>query len=135
MIEKNRLCLHGYGIMKDHLHMIASGFNLSKEIGHFKSYTARVIIDFLEENYYHELLKQLAFFKKPHKTDQTYQVWQEGSHPQMIVDEKMLSQKMDYMHYNPVQKGYVKDPEQWQYSSYKDYMGQPGLLPIAMIEV
>jgi len=113
--------------------MIASSVNLSKEIGHFKSYTARVIIDFLKENHYHDMLKELAFLKKEHKRDQTYQVWQEGSHPQMIVDEKMLEQKMNYMHCNPVQKGYVEDPEHWRYSSYRDYLGQKGLLPITMI--
>ena len=133
MIEKKRLALHGYIIMENHLHLIVSSDNLSKEIRLFKSYTARTIIDFLKENHYYDMLKQLAFLKKRHKTDQTYQVWQEGSHPQMIVDQEMLEQKMDYMHYNPVQKGYVEYPEHWRYSSYKDYNGQKGLLPITMV--
>lgn len=133
MIQKNRLTLHGYVIMEHHLHMIASGFHLSKEIGHFKSYTARVIIDFLVASHYQDILKQLAFYKKQYKRDQEYQLWQEGSHPQMIIDEKMLNQKLNYIHYNPVRKGYVEDPAHWRYSSYRDYFGQEGLLPITII--
>lgn len=44
-----RLSLHGYVIVENHLHLIASAENLSKEIAAFKSFTARSIIDYLEE--------------------------------------------------------------------------------------
>ena len=43
-----RLTLHGYVIMENHLHLIASAENLSKEITTFKSFTARSIIDTLK---------------------------------------------------------------------------------------
>lgn len=43
--ENERMSLLGYVIMENHLHMIATRANLSKEIGDFKSYTARRIID------------------------------------------------------------------------------------------
>jgi putative transposase len=38
-----------YVIMEKHLHLIATRENVSKEVGDFKSYTARRIIDRLRE--------------------------------------------------------------------------------------
>lgn len=78
---QQRLALYGYVIMKNHLHLIASAANLSKEIQNFKSFTARSIIDLLKENRANYVLEQLKFYKLQHKTDQEYQVWQEGFHP------------------------------------------------------
>ncbi|MFO8010145.1 MAG: hypothetical protein R6U89_04955 [Dehalococcoidia bacterium] len=71
--------------------------------------------------------------KSRYKRNQRYQFWQEGSHPEVIPDHNMLIQKLDYIHYNPVRRGYVNDPAHWQYSSYRDYHGHAGLLPISMI--
>ena len=76
LITQNRIELHGFVIMEHHLHLIASGDFLSKEIGIFKSYTARQIIDYLIANHYDNILKQLKFFKKRHKTLQEDQLWE-----------------------------------------------------------
>src|SRR4051812_43738967 len=45
--ERQRLTVYGYVILENHLHLIASAPDLSKEIGDFKSFTARQIIDHL----------------------------------------------------------------------------------------
>jgi putative transposase len=57
-------------------------------------------------------------------------VWQEGSHPQEIYDEKMLIQKIEYIHNNPVDRGYVDDPEHWRYSSAINYAVEEGLIEV-----
>jgi len=57
---------------------------------------------------------------------------QEGSHPELIQGEKMMRQKLEYMHYNPVKRGYVDDPAHWRYSSARNYAGQDSLLKICM---
>ena len=44
----------------------------------------------------------------------------------------MMQQKIDYIHYNPVRKGYVDKPEDWRYSSARDYTGQSGLVPVVI---
>jgi hypothetical protein len=49
-------------------------------------------------------------------------------HPQRIYDQEMLKQKLDYIHHNPVRRGYVDFPEQWRYSSARDYIGVPDCL-------
>lgn len=71
-------------------------------------------------------LDELRFFKLRHKTDQQYQLWQEGSHPQQIQNEPTLVQKLDYMH----NSGYVDDPTHWRYSSARTYAGQGGLIEV-----
>jgi putative transposase len=47
--DHNRMSILGYVILENHLHLIGVGDDLSKEIGDFKSYTARRIIDLLVE--------------------------------------------------------------------------------------
>ncbi len=133
LIDRQHLVLHAYVIMENHLHMVASADDLSKEIANFKSFTARKSIDYYAENQKQTVLDQLAFFKLEHKKDRPYQFWQEGSHPQRITTEEILRQKIDYIHFNPVRRGYVDVPEPWKYSSARDYAGQIGLLPIVMV--
>jgi putative transposase len=130
--DQDRLTLYSYVIMENHLHLVASAEDLSRQISQFKSFTARSIVDWLRSNspngYW---LQRLATAKLDHKTGQRYQVWQEGSHPQAITTEAMLRQKIEYIHNNPLKRGYVDDPAHWRYSSYRDYMGETGLLPVS----
>jgi hypothetical protein len=56
------------------------------------------------------MLRQLEFAKLKHKVDRQFQLWQEGSHPQQIDNDEMMWQKIEYIHYNPVRRGYVDDP-------------------------
>ncbi|MBN2413242.1 transposase [candidate division KSB1 bacterium] len=133
LINNKRIILHGYVLMENHFHGIASGEHLIKEFGLFKSYTARTIVDYCSETSNNWLLSQFKYYKKRYKTDQEHQVWQEDDHPQAMFNEKVLYQKLEYIHYNPVKRGYIEDPAYWRYSSYKDYMDGKGLLPIEII--
>ncbi len=128
--DNKRLLIFSYIIMENHLHLIASSDDLSKEIGIFKSYTARQIIDYLKAKKADSILRDLSFYKLRHKTDRDYQVWQEDSHPQMIQGEKMMRQKIEYIHFNPVKRNYVENPEHWLYSSARNYAGLEGRLEI-----
>jgi REP element-mobilizing transposase RayT len=125
-----RLTLYGYVILENHLHLIASSANLSKEIGDFKSYTAHRIVEHLQSRGAETLLRHLKYYKARHKTDRTYQLWQEGSHPKQILGDEMMIQKLEYMHDNPVKRGYVDDPTHWRYSSARNYAGMPGLIDV-----
>ncbi len=132
--EQQRITLYSYVIMENHLHLIASAEKLSKEIGNFKSFTARSMVDWLKEHRSKSYwLKRLAEAKAAYKTGQRHQIWQEGSHPKMIFSEAMLRQKLDYIHNNPVKRGYVDSPEDWRYSSYRNYVGKEGIVPVTLI--
>lgn len=96
----------------------------------FKSYTARRIIDLLEERGVRRLLDRFARARLAHKADREHQFWQEGSHPELLFSEAMMREKLDYIHYNPVKRGYVAEPGHWRYSSAVDYGGGTGLIAI-----
>ena len=42
----------------------------------------------------------------------------------------MMWQKLEYIHNNPVVRGFVDDPTHWRYSSARNYAGQAGLVPV-----
>ncbi|MGB1252105.1 MAG: REP-associated tyrosine transposase [Candidatus Promineifilaceae bacterium] len=128
--KQNRLVVYAYVIMENHLHLIASSENLSKEMGDFKSFTARKIIDYLQEKDAKRVLGQLKEYRLRHRLDRDYQLWQQGSHPKVIMNEKMMVQKIDYIHQNPVKRGYVDEPVHWRYSSVRNYEGGEGLIPV-----
>jgi hypothetical protein len=46
----------------------------------------------------------------------------------------MLHQKLDYIHNNPVEAGIAEKPEDYLYSSTRDYYGLPGLIDIILVE-
>jgi putative transposase len=122
--------IFGYVVMENHLHWIARGQQLADLAGRFKSYSARRIIDELNSRGGDTLLAELQFFKKQHKQDQRYQLWQEGSYPKQIKDDAMMLQKLEYMHNNPLRRGYVDEPAHWRYSSARNYAGKPGLIEV-----
>ena len=99
--------LYAYVFMDSHFHLILSAVKISKFMKEFKSFTARRIVDLLKENREMRILEQLRTKKKSHKTDSDYQIWQEGFHPQQILGEEMLIQKIEYIHQNPVRSGFV----------------------------
>ncbi|MBI2807471.1 MAG: transposase [Planctomycetes bacterium] len=129
-LQREGMTLHGYVVLDNHLHWIANGQNMSQMVGRFKSFTARRIIDLLTERGAATLLEQLHYYKLRHKIDQDYQLWQEGSHPQAILDDEMMLQKLEYIHNNPVRRGFVDRPEDWRYSSARNYAGRSGLIDV-----
>ncbi len=125
--------LYAYVILENHIHLIAQSPQLDVHVRRFKSYTSRQLIGYLQEKKASLLLDQLAFYKKRHKRDRLYQIWQEGSHPILIQNKEMMRQKIEYIHRNPVERGYVDDPVHWRYSSARDYAGSPGLLTVERV--
>src|SRR5262249_35734812 len=111
--EQGRMTLYGYVILENHLHFVASAVDLSDQVGDFKSFTARRIIDMLKSRGAHSLLNQLQAHKESFKHDRPYQLWQEGSHPKVIPDPDTMRQKLEYAHNNPVKRGYVDEPIHW----------------------
>ena len=119
-------------IMENHLHWIAVGPQLSKRVGEFKSFTATTIIRQMQGKQYETLLQELRYYKLRHKVDQTHLLWQEGSHPQVIESDDVMWQKIEYIHHNPLRRGYVDDTTYWRYSSARVYAGRTGLIDVCV---
>ena len=128
--ENDGLRLYGYVVLENHLHFIAQAQLLDLCAKRFKSFTARKIIDYLEQKQVQQILQRLSFSKRAHKEDREHQFWQEGTHAELILSETMMREKLDYIHSNPVKRGYMDKAEDWRYSSARNYAGQAGLIAI-----
>jgi REP element-mobilizing transposase RayT len=122
--------LHGYVILENHLHLVAHAPDISAVVRRFKSHSARRIIDHLNAVDARRMLDLLALFKRRHKQDSVFQLWEEGSHPQRIEHDDVMRQKLAYIHYNPVKRGYVDLPEHWRWSSARNYAGLEGVIDV-----
>lgn len=133
--EKKGLKIFAFVVLDNHLHLVTNSEELAATIKEFKSYTAQAIIKLAASEGKDWLLNQFKYFKAKHKKESQYQVWQEGFHPQLIISEEMLRQKVEYIHDNPVKAGLVERAEDWVYSSAKNYLGEAGVLEIDVLEV
>jgi len=128
--NNDNLKLYSYVILENHLHLIVSSDDIAKSMRSFKSYTAKQILKLLQEKNVKTILDQLSFYKKAHKVDATYQLWQEGYAPKLIVDDKMMIDRINYIHNNPIKRGYVDEAKHWRYSSARDYEDEKGLIDV-----
>ena len=124
--------VHAYVILENHLHLVAQSDDIAKSMARFKSFTARQIINYLKQENAKSVLEQLAFYKKAHKSKSEFQLWQEGSQPKQIINEQMMLERINYIHNNPVKRGYVDDGVHWRYSSARNYDGNAGLIDVEM---
>ena len=127
---KGEIKLFGYVIMPSHFHLIMHSINVSRAMQNIKSYTAAKIIEQLKRDLKFVILEMLKENKQEFKNDSTYQVWQEGFHPQLIISNKMLLQKLEYIHNNPIRAGLCEKAEDWKYSSARNYYLDKGLVEI-----
>lgn len=118
--EHDGLRLYGYVILENHLHFVAQAPRLDRCVASFKSFTAARLLQLLEQRKAERLLARFRFAKLAHKHDRDYQFWQEGSHAELIFSEAVMREKLEYIHQNPVKRGYVDLPEHWRYSSARN---------------
>jgi putative transposase len=119
------LHLHGYVVMPNHIHAIVS----SNEVNHLSDilrdlnrYTSQRITALLEELKRDALLAIFHQAAQEENRGNQYKVWQEGFHPIAIESGEFFQQKLEYIHQNPVRKGYVEHAEHWRYSSARNYL-------------
>jgi len=129
-LNKDGLKVYAWVVLENHCHLVLQSKALDHDIARLKSWTARNLIQYLAVRNVKQILDQLAFYKKAHKGDRAYQFWQEGVHPELIQSDAMMWQKIDYIHQNPVKRGYVDEAAHWRYSSARDYEGESGLLAV-----
>ena len=121
------LKIYAWVILDNHFHAILAAPDLSAVLRDLKSFTAMRIVEQLQAERREWLLHQLRHYRAAHKRNE-YQVWQEGSHPQAMVTDEIMRQKLEYLHNNPVKRGWVASPEHWRYSSAHEWLG--GALPL-----
>ncbi len=103
------LNVHGYVFMLNHLHMIIEADDVAACLRDFKRHTSREIRKNIEQ---HEP-RLLSLFTK----EDRFQFWKPDNQPRLIENKRFYMQKLNYIHDNPVRKGYVERPEHWKWSS------------------
>ena len=129
--------LYCWCIMPSHIHLIFSANDNNPEIvlGRFKEHTAKQLIKAISDNT-QESRKEwmLWMFKRAgakSSNNTNYQFWQHNNKPIALWTPKVIEQKADYLHNNPVEAGFVNEGWHWKYSSAVDYAGGKGLIDVA----
>jgi len=100
MDAREKLVLGAFVIMPDHFHMVAS----------------------LGKSPLEEIMRQIGSFTA-RKINEIWgksgQLWQTGYYDRGIRRSDDIKQIFDYIHNNPVRKGFVMKPDEWPFSSLK----------------
>ncbi len=99
-----------YVFMLNHLHLIVQSPDVSGFIRDFKKYTSNELIKNIRQN-------EPAVLDLFRNEDGSYTFWKEDNQPKILENEKFSLQKLNYIHNNPVIKGYVLSQEHWRWSS------------------
>ncbi|MEQ8551190.1 MAG: transposase [Cyclobacteriaceae bacterium] len=139
-VKKKGLIVHAYVIMSNHFHLIISrsenALSFSDILRDLKKYTAMHLIKAIRENPVESRKKwMLEIFEKAGRlngNNTMYQFWQQDNHP-IHLEGDWIEQKLDYIHYNPVEAGWVDEPEAYLYSSARNYAGLESPMKIVSV--
>jgi REP-associated tyrosine transposase len=108
----------GYVVMPEHVHLL---------ISQPEETTHSVVIQVLKQRFAKELLARLRQTSdRPEGSLWTTvlergQFWQRRFYDFVVWNRHRRAEKLRYMHENPVRRGLVSMPEEWKWSSFRDY--------------
>jgi putative transposase len=121
--QKYRFVVHGYVIMPEHFHLLMT----EPEVG-----DPSVVMKVLKERFTRKLRTEgapliasfaMSGFWRPEPAP----IWQKRFYDFNVWTEDKHIEKLRYMHRNPVKRGLVDRPEQWEWSSFRSYLsGETG---------
>ena len=129
--QRHQFVVVGYVIMPEHVHLLFT----EPERGN-----PSLVLAALKQNFAHRLLRELRA-RTGAQTDSLWSrpvaaghVWQRRFYDFVVFTEKKCVEKLRYMHRNPVQRGLVRQPEEWLWSSFRHYAyGEAG--PVVVNEI
>ena len=133
-IKNKGLNVYAYCLMSNHLHMVVNcnePFQLKDVVRDFKRHTVKTIIGQIinaPESRREWMLREFAAEGDKNARNKTYKFWQSGNHAIELFTEKFVWEKINYIHNNPVKEKFVKNPQEWLYSSASNYWYGEGLL-------
>jgi len=115
LVDDKRVIIYGFVIMDNHIHIIwqlQAGRKRNDVQRDFLKYTAQLIKKDMMKHHPDKLKEFLVNAK-----DRKYQFWERNPLSVEIWSEKVLLQKLKYIHENPVRAGICKYPDDYKYSS------------------
>jgi putative transposase len=126
---RTRYKLHflGYVIMPEHVHLVVvppKELKLGFVIGELKRISAKRIHELLFRNN-GDLIKRLTVSRNG---QQRFALWQRRCLDHNCRSDESVWEKIEYCHNNPVTRGLVSKPDDWQWSSCRWYLGKQGVV-------
>ncbi len=117
--------IFGYVIMPSHFHWVVevepkSGL-ISDVMRDMKKYSAWDLMEALENDGRDELLRLFILGANGFQ-DQKRKLWMRRFDDEVIRNIGMLRTKLEYIHNNPVKAGMVENPQDYKYSSARNYV-------------
>jgi len=138
--KEKGLNLYAWVIMTNHVHLIVEareGFLMEHIIRDLKRHTSKQLLKTIIENPVESRREwMLAIFKSAgnyNSNNKNYQFWQQNNRPIELWTTEVLMQKLEYLHANPVEAGFVDKAEDYLYSSARDYCGEKGLIDVLLL--
>ncbi len=137
--EYKELNVFAYVVMSNHVHVIFQSRvdQLSATIRDFKKHTAKQIFHELDTNKKESRKDWLNMIFRYHarynKRSKEVQFWTHENHAVELSTNEMVDSRLDYIHNNPVKAGWVEKPEDYLYSSARNYMDLEGLIEIDFV--
>jgi len=122
-------------VMTNHVHLIFRSVGEQKPellLGDFKRFTSKALVQAIIENPKESrkkyLLQQFLQAGNQSSNVNQYQFWRHDNNPIELWSNKVIDQKINNIHKNPVEAGLVFKAEDYLYSSAADYAGLKGML-------
>ena len=134
--EKKGLEIYGWCIMPSHIHMIIGSKKNKLEdiVRDMKKHTSielkAAIKNNIQESRKEWILWMMERAGNINSNNIDWQFWQQHNKPLEIKDQVMFDTTLAYIHQNPVVAGFVINPEDWKYSSARDFCGRKGLVEL-----
>lgn len=134
--KEKGLLLFSYVIMTNHVHVVMQSErnDLSGLVRDFKKFTSKRILKELESSRIESrkvwLDMIVRYHAKYNKRVEDKQLWTHHNHAVELGYSSILKSRMNYIHNNPVKAGWVEKPEDYLYSSARNYAGLKGLIEI-----
>ena len=119
LVDQKKITLYGFVIMSNHVHIIWQplvGFTPSTVQTSFMKHTAKQFKAALQKND-----KSTLAAYKANKYDRTYQFWKREPLSIELRTPVVFSQKLEYIHNNPVVAGLCSNAEEYHFSSARFY--------------
>ena len=103
----------GYVVMPEHIHVL---------ISEPKRDTVSIVVQVVKQRVAHRLLQK----SKPSLQRELWETmrprfWQRRYYDFNVYSDRKVTEKLRYMHRNPVERGLVPSPELWRWSSYRAF--------------
>jgi len=140
--KEKGLEIYAWCIMTSHVHLIIDthGNNMEDILRDLKRHTSEklrsVITTNNKESRKEWMLWMMQRAGQKNSNNSHFQFWRQNNHPVELSTPEVIHQKLDYLHNNPVEAGFVLRPEDYMYSSATDYYTErPGLIDIYRISM